>query len=483
MTNEEYIKAIDLRTSRRTYKTRALPKEILDVLRNMVDAVNETSGLEFQLVEDGTPAFKIFSGKFSYIAVCGEDTEKARIMSGYWGESIVLQCVYHGLGTCWVSGTYNEKAVITRNAVGDVTITASMTNEDGKDITKSFTVTGRKSTTDWKIVLKDTLVDGALYVDDPATAEPTVCVMENGKELTKNTDYSIRYEQFPGWYETVVYVTGMGDYSRIKEHKKIIEVREKETQTINGADSIRKKITDAGFNLKYTVENLYYLESIGGKTGVDYLGYKNMVGAFHMPAAVVTNPLTLESLPDREYISGFAEIIKHALIADDTYFDYLYTHHEAAMQHDYDVITEIIYRSCNIKKTVVEEDPTEKGIRAHLNFGHTAGHAIEKYMNFELLHGECISLGCIVSLYISYKRGNISLDDYNKARELFSLYRLPVSIGKLDNDAVVRITRSDKKADGKMIRFILLRSIGQAYIDTTVTEKEIIEALNVIQEV
>lgn len=223
--------------------------------------------------------------------------------------------------------------------------------------------------------------------------------------------------------------------------------------------------------------------SIGGKTGVDYLGYKNMVGAFHMPAAVITNPLTLESLPDREYISGFAEIIKHALIADDTYFDYLYTHHEAAMQHDYDVITEIIYRSCNIKKAVVEEDPTEKGIRAHLNFGHTAGHAIEKYMNFELLHGECISLGCIVSLYISYKRGNISLDDYNKARELFGLYRLPVSIGKLDNDAVVRITRSDKKADGKMIRFILLRSIGQAYIDTTVTEEEIIEALNVIQEV
>lgn len=111
MTNEEYIKAIDLRASRRTYKTRALPKEILDVLRNMVDAVNETSGLEFQLVEDGTPAFKIFSGKFSYIAVCGEDTEKARIMSGYWGESIVLQCVYHGLGTCWVSGTYDENKV------------------------------------------------------------------------------------------------------------------------------------------------------------------------------------------------------------------------------------------------------------------------------------------------------------------------------------------------------------------------------------
>ena len=111
MTNEEYIKAIDMRTSRRTYKARALDKSILEVLKNMVDAVNEASGLEFQLVEDGTPAFKIFSGRFSYIAVCGEDSEAARVKSGYWGESIVLQCVYHGLGTCWVSGTYDENKV------------------------------------------------------------------------------------------------------------------------------------------------------------------------------------------------------------------------------------------------------------------------------------------------------------------------------------------------------------------------------------
>ena len=100
-----------MRTSRRTYKARALDKSILEVLKNMVDAVNEASGLEFQLVEDGTPAFKIFSGRFSYIAVCGEDSEAARVKSGYWGESIVLQCVYHGLGTCWVSGTYDENKV------------------------------------------------------------------------------------------------------------------------------------------------------------------------------------------------------------------------------------------------------------------------------------------------------------------------------------------------------------------------------------
>lgn len=223
--------------------------------------------------------------------------------------------------------------------------------------------------------------------------------------------------------------------------------------------------------------------SIGGKTGVDYMGYKNMVGAFHMPVAVLTNPLSLGSLPEREYISGFAEIIKHALIADSDYFEFLYSHAADAMKHDNDVLTEIIYRSCNIKKAVVEEDPTEKGIRAYLNFGHTAGHAIEKYMNFELLHGECVSLGCIVSLYISYKRGNISLNDYNKAKSLLEAYKLPVSISRLDNDAIVRITKNDKKSDGNMIKFILLKSIGEAYIDTTVTEEEIIEALNIIQEV
>lgn len=111
MTNKEYIKAIEMRTSRRTYKPRALDKSIVEVLKNMVDAVNEASGLEFQFIEDGNPPFKIFTGKFSYIAVCGEDTEKARIKSGYWGESIVLQCVFHGLGTCWVSGTYDENKV------------------------------------------------------------------------------------------------------------------------------------------------------------------------------------------------------------------------------------------------------------------------------------------------------------------------------------------------------------------------------------
>lgn len=111
MTNAQYIEAIENRRSRRSYKNKPLDPEIMDVVRQMVDIVNNDAGLDLVFIEDATPAFKIFSGQFSMIAVCGPNTQKAREDCGYYGESIVLQCVYHGLGTCWVSGTYNENKV------------------------------------------------------------------------------------------------------------------------------------------------------------------------------------------------------------------------------------------------------------------------------------------------------------------------------------------------------------------------------------
>ena len=108
MTNDEYIQAIELRRSRRAYKSRFLSDDVKNVIKEMVSAVNEISDAEFIFVDDATPAFKIFAGKFSMIVVCGNDSQKSREDAGFYGESIVLQCVYHGLGTCWVSGTYNE---------------------------------------------------------------------------------------------------------------------------------------------------------------------------------------------------------------------------------------------------------------------------------------------------------------------------------------------------------------------------------------
>ncbi len=111
MTNEEYIKAIDLRRSHRAYSSKPLGDDVKNVIKEMVDAVNQKADFEFIFVDDAAKAFKLFSGRFSMIVVCGPDTQKAREDSGYYGESIVLQCVYHGLGTCWVSGTYNENTV------------------------------------------------------------------------------------------------------------------------------------------------------------------------------------------------------------------------------------------------------------------------------------------------------------------------------------------------------------------------------------
>ena len=108
MTNAEYIEAIGARCSRRTYSHTPPDPRVLEILQEMVDAVNHQSGLSFRLLADGTAPFTLFTGKFALVAVCGPDTEWARIQSGYFGESIVLQCVYHGLGTCWVTGTYNE---------------------------------------------------------------------------------------------------------------------------------------------------------------------------------------------------------------------------------------------------------------------------------------------------------------------------------------------------------------------------------------
>ncbi len=111
MTNEEYIKAIEMRRSRRAYQSRPLSEDIKSVIKEMIEAVNESADLDFIFVDDATPAFRIFAGKFSMIVICGPDTQKAREDSGFYGESIMLQCVYHGLGTCWVGGTYNENKV------------------------------------------------------------------------------------------------------------------------------------------------------------------------------------------------------------------------------------------------------------------------------------------------------------------------------------------------------------------------------------
>lgn len=220
--------------------------------------------------------------------------------------------------------------------------------------------------------------------------------------------------------------------------------------------------------------------SIGGKTGVDFDGYKNMVGAFYMPKLVYMNVTTLKELDDRQFYAGFAEVMKHGLIKDALYYEWLLDHMYEIHDRDTDTLLEMVERSCGIKKLVVEKDPTEKGDRALLNFGHTIGHAIEKAKQFTLLHGECISLGMAAAAYISWKRENLSMEEYYEVRDMFVPFNLPISIEDIDPQEILTLTKSDKKMEGGQIRFVLLKKVGKAVIDSSVTDEEILAALQEI---
>ena len=220
--------------------------------------------------------------------------------------------------------------------------------------------------------------------------------------------------------------------------------------------------------------------SIGGKTGVDFDQYKNMVGAFHMPRLVYMNLSVLNDLDARQYACGMAEILKHGLIRNASYYEWLIGHFMEINDRDMDAMEEMIGESCLIKKAVVEKDPTEKGDRALLNFGHTIGHALEKYKNFTMLHGECVALGAVAAAYISWKRELLSREEYYEIRDMFVPFGLPISVTDLDVEEILRLTRSDKKMEQGKIKFILLRQIGKAVIDHAVTEQEMRQALEEI---
>lgn len=220
--------------------------------------------------------------------------------------------------------------------------------------------------------------------------------------------------------------------------------------------------------------------SIGGKTGVDFDGYKNMVGAFKMPVMVYMNVNTLSTLSERQFYNGFAEVMKYGLIKDAGFYEWLISNMYEICERDPDVLEEMIYHSCTVKKLVVEKDPTEQGERALLNFGHTIGHAIEKYKKFELMHGECVALGSVAAAFLSWKRNLLTEEEYYEIRDMFVPFNLPISIEDIDPEEIVRLTKSDKKMEAGQIKFVLLKRIGKSMIDRTVTDAEILAAVKEI---
>jgi len=221
--------------------------------------------------------------------------------------------------------------------------------------------------------------------------------------------------------------------------------------------------------------------SIGGKTGVDFDGYKNMVGAFYQPKLVYINVSVLKTLSDIQYYSGMGEILKHGLIKDANYYEWTISQMETIANRDATILMQMISTSCEIKRAVVEDDPYEKGARALLNFGHTLGHAIEKLSNFKLLHGHCVALGYIAAAHISYKRDLLTLEELYEIRDMNMGFELPISISDMDEQEILKITKSDKKMDGDKIKFILLKKIGHAFVDKTVTDDELLEAIHFLK--
>lgn len=223
--------------------------------------------------------------------------------------------------------------------------------------------------------------------------------------------------------------------------------------------------------------------SIGGKTGVDFDGYKNMVGAFYMPKLVYMNIASLKTLDDRQYFSGFAEVMKHGLIKDGIFYEWLLENMYEICDRNVDVLLEMVMRSCMIKKLVVEKDPTERGDRALLNFGHTIGHAIEKAKNFTLTHGECVALGAVAAAFISWKHEWLSMEEYYEIRDMFVPFNLPISIEDIDPVEILALTKSDKKMESGNIKFILLKKVGKAVVDRNVSDEDILNAISEIHYV
>ncbi|MGI4751256.1 MAG: 3-dehydroquinate synthase [Janthinobacterium lividum] len=215
--------------------------------------------------------------------------------------------------------------------------------------------------------------------------------------------------------------------------------------------------------------------SVGGKTGIDMDHLKNVIGTFAQPEAVFIDTNFLKTLPERQFISGFAEMLKHGLIADRNYF---YLLKEASPDH---IVPALIRHSVQLKNNVVLQDPEEKGLRKILNFGHTVGHAVESFSLVEgknpLSHGEAIAIGMICEAFLSTQKTGLSVEELKEITATFKQFYEKHTIKEASIPALVEIMKSDKKNTSGQINCSLLTQIGQCAIDCFCTEDELCKSL------
>jgi 3-dehydroquinate synthase len=217
--------------------------------------------------------------------------------------------------------------------------------------------------------------------------------------------------------------------------------------------------------------------SVGGKTGVNHPRGKNLIGAFHQPALVVSDTDTLRTLPPRELSAGLAEVLKHGLLADAEYFERTLRDLPRLLACDEEALAAAIARSCEIKAGVVARDEREAGERALLNLGHTFGHAIEALTGFSRwLHGEAVGCGLCLAADLSHRLGLIARADVERVESAVAAARLPTRIEGLSLRDALETMRADKKAEAGRVKFVLLERIGRA-IQRTVPDEAVAATL------
>ena len=225
--------------------------------------------------------------------------------------------------------------------------------------------------------------------------------------------------------------------------------------------------------------------SVGGKTGVNLVSGKNLVGAFHQPSAVLTDLGVLSTLPNREYISGMAEVVKYGIIWDSVLFRKIEDNVDLLLKRDTGLLAGIISRCCEIKAEVVAVDEREAGVRAILNFGHTVGHALEQLTGYSiLLHGEAISIGMVFAARLSVIEKDFKAVDASRIEALLAKLGLPTGMNALNDkyslDKIRTAMESDKKSVDKIPKFVLIHSIGEARFGCDVEVADLAKAYGLI---
>jgi 3-dehydroquinate synthase len=223
--------------------------------------------------------------------------------------------------------------------------------------------------------------------------------------------------------------------------------------------------------------------SIGGKTAIDLPEGKNLLGTFYQPKGVFIDVKFLDTLPEKEFNNGLAEVIKCGIIDDEKFFHYLEEHVNAIKEQDHGILERIIEDSCRVKKGIVEIDEKEQGLRRVLNFGHTIGHAIEAESHYTVSHGNAVSLGMIAAVRISGRLYDLPGEDQKRIERLIETVGLPIRIPQpISTEGILSRVKMDKKKEGDTIHFVLLKKIGMPFINGGVPESILRETLEELKK-